>query len=168
MPAHEGATESVPHDLEPSARAAARALGSVDTARAAPAEVPRPWWYGLMAALSGAAGVVVIGSGVTHADHPALVWAGAVVVWGLSLLLMRTRTLATGVRLPLAARFRRGRGAGVLAQLAAAGAAWAVCLLSGADGGVTTVAVAVVVGLSTWGRCVAHNSRARRGIRGRV
>ncbi|MEU9092762.1 hypothetical protein ACIOEW_19160 [Streptomyces sp. NPDC087901] len=167
MSMHEGAT-SAPHDQEMSARAAVQALASVESAKALPGKVACPWWYGPLAALAVAAGVVVVGNGLTHTSRPGPVWAGAVVIWAVSLLLMRTRTHATGVRLPLSARFRRGNLVEVLVQLVAAGAAWAVCALLGAGGGVTTAVVAVVVGLGTWGRVAARGGRTRRGIQAGV
>ncbi|MEE4495618.1 hypothetical protein [Streptomyces sp. BE230] len=168
MSTHERATESAPHDQGLSAPAAIQALAAVESARALPGKVTAPWWYGPLAALAVAAGVVVVGNGLTHASRPGPVWAGAVLIWVVFLLLMRTRTYATGVRLPLAARFRRGNLVEVLVQLAAAGAAWTVCALLGAGGGVITAVVAVVVGLGTWGRVVARDGRIRRGLRARA
>lgn len=168
MSTHERATESAPHDQELSARAAVHALASVESARALPGQVASPWWYGPLAALAVAAGVVVVGNGLTHASRPGPVWAGAVAIWVVFLLLMRTRTYATGVRLPLSACFRRANLVEVLVQLAAAGAAWAVCTLLGAGGGAGTAVVAVVAGLGTWGRVVARGGRIRRGLQARA
>ncbi|WNI26366.1 hypothetical protein [Streptomyces sp. ITFR-16] len=166
MPRNESVTESAPQDQGMSAQAAIRALASVETARKGPGRVAYPWWYGPLAALAVAAAVVVVGVRLTGADHPGRVWAGAAVVWGIALLLMRTRSRATGVRLRFSAHFRRVGAAHLLVHLAATGAAWALCALLGAGGTLTTAVVALVAGLGAWARVAARNSRIRRGLGG--
>ncbi|WP_406447693.1 hypothetical protein OG782_02280 [Streptomyces sp. NBC_00876] len=168
MSRREGVTESAPYGRGLSAQEAAEALASVDTATASPGNVAGSWWYGPVAALAVAAGVVVVGSQLTHAGRPGAVWTGALLIWAVALLLMRTRSHATGVRLPLSAHLRRGNLVNVALQLAAAGAAWALCALLGAGGAVTTAVVAVVTGLGVWARVVAYNRRTRRGLQGRA
>ncbi|MFC1437487.1 hypothetical protein ABUW04_04390 [Streptacidiphilus sp. N1-10] len=126
---------------------------------AEPQRLPTPVWYGPLVAVLLAVDTAVLGTALTH---PRWMPLPPLVSTLVLVLVLRMRTQATGVRLPLASRITPWSLAVALGIVAAAGVVWALCALLGATAPVTTAVVSVVVGLGTWAKCLWSNARLRQ------